>query len=97
MYLEVVLDLILEVAGVLLEAASEPGDQLPDVQQLHGVSVVVPARRDVLHTHTHTHTHVRQVRINHPVNLLAGFGGQWTGGRRSCDPTEARERPKLVD
>ena len=49
------------------------------------------------YTHTHTHTHVRQVRINHPVNLLAGFGGQWTGGRRSCDPTEARERPKLVD
>lgn len=44
-------DFVLEEAGVSLQSFSELSDAVADLQQLHGVAVMVPGRRDVLSTH----------------------------------------------
>lgn len=47
-HLEVVLNLVLEEAGVVLQGLSEPGNVLTDLQQLDWVSIMVPAGGDIL-------------------------------------------------
>ena len=47
-HLEVVLNLVLQEAGVVLQGLSEPGNVLTDLQQLDWVSIVVPAGGDIL-------------------------------------------------
>ena len=48
-HLEVPAHLLLQVVRVVLQALSEPCHAVADLQQLHRVTVVIPAGCDVLH------------------------------------------------